>query len=137
MELIGNKIRYFSISDVILLKKGGAAKTKTLASVLKQALAKTKINKPVSLHWLRHSYATHLLKNRTDLRYGQEKLGQSSSMSSEIYTHVNTNAFKILYSHLINYKKGVYLNQLKYTPFYGGYTANRSLYIRKFMAGIN
>jgi integrase/recombinase XerD len=67
---------------------------RSLANVLKQALAKLKMKKPVSLHWLRHSYATHLLEAGTDLRYIQEILGHKSSRTTEIYTHVSTKSIQ-------------------------------------------
>jgi integrase/recombinase XerD len=78
--------------------EGDPYDARSLQNVLKQSIAKAGIKKPVTLHWLRHSYATHLLESGTDLRYIQEILGHRSSKTTEIYTHVSTKSIRNIVS---------------------------------------
>lgn len=62
---------------------------RTVQKVFEQALIASGIKKQVTVHTLRHSFATHLLESGIDIRYIQELLGHQSTRTTEIYTHVS------------------------------------------------
>jgi len=76
--------------------------SRSIQAVFGRAVEKSCINKPVTMHTLRHSFATHLLEQGTDLRYIQELLGHQSSKTTEIYTHVSNRSLEKIKSPLDN-----------------------------------
>jgi site-specific recombinase XerD len=81
-------------------KKGKALTTRSVQRVFKKACRNANIKKDVSIHSLRHSFATHLLEKGVDLRYIQELLGHKNSKTTEIYTHVSKKKIKNIRSPL-------------------------------------
>jgi len=108
----GRKDRHFIISDKLLAKihyycllrentseyifegRNGKLSKKTVQLIVKNSAKKANINKRVHPHTLRHSFATHLLEQGTDIRIIQRLLGHSKIQTTELYTQVSTKTIK-------------------------------------------
>ncbi len=81
--------------DFIFLNRRGKKLTRVMIfHIIKELSELSGIRKNVSPHIFRHSFATHLLEGGADLRVIQEMLGHESILTTEIYTHMDTNYLK-------------------------------------------
>jgi len=79
---------------VFVSKKGGALSRKSAWRLLKRYMKRAGIGRNITPHTLRHSFATHLLQNKADLRAVQELLGHMDIATTQIYTHLANNELK-------------------------------------------
>ena len=79
---------------------GGQYSIRSAQQVFKSALEKSGINKRLSIHSLRHSFATHLLENGTDIRFIQEILGHNDIKTTLLYTNVSDKSLRKIKSPL-------------------------------------
>lgn len=84
------------------MEAGVQYSVRSIQQIFKDSVERAGIKKDVSVHTLRHSFATHLLENGTDIRYIQSLLGHESSKTTEVYTHVTTKGFDQIKSPLDN-----------------------------------
>ena len=88
-------------NDVVFPSSRGGHLTEAAAQkVFYACLAKAQIKKAASFHSLRHSFATHLLENGTDVRYVQELLGHANIRTTQIYTQVTNPSIRQIKSPL-------------------------------------
>ena len=81
-------------SYIFLNSRGGILSRQFIFKVIKEECIKKGIRKNVSPHTLRHTFATHLLKNGADLRIIQELLGHENLSTTQIYTHLTNDKLK-------------------------------------------
>ena len=82
---------------LFLNKNGGELTERGVRYILDQIIKKTSLNKNISPHMIRHSFATHLLNEGCELTTVQKLLGHESIKATQIYTHVTTDRLKEVY----------------------------------------
>lgn len=89
-----DKLNKKNSSYVFLNNRGGTLSRQFIFKTIKNECIKKGIKKNVSPHTLRHTFATHLLKNGADLRIIQELLGHENLSTTQIYTHLSNDKLK-------------------------------------------
>jgi integrase/recombinase XerD len=87
-------LNQYTSDFVFVSKKGGALSRKSAWRLLKRYMKRAGIGRNVTPHTLRHSFATHLLQNKADLRAVQELLGHMDIATTQIYTHLVSGELK-------------------------------------------
>jgi len=82
---------------VFLNKNGSRLSAKSVCDITHKYIKLTSVNRNISPHVLRHSFATHLLNRGADLRSVQELLGHVNLSTTQIYTHITTERLKNVY----------------------------------------
>ena len=74
--------------------RGGPLSRVAVFNMVKQRAMLAGVRKDISPHTFRHSFATHLVENGADLRIVQEMLGHESILTTEIYTHIDSQTWQ-------------------------------------------
>jgi len=122
----GSKDRLFTISDslskelqnylagrqnIFVFSKDKPLTTRNIQKIIKNLRGKSKINKKITPHTLRHSFATHLLEQGVDIRKIQVLLGHSSLNTTQLYAHVSSEELKKIKNPLDNLLNNAEINK--------------------------